>query len=269
MAKCFNNSLLKKDDMTVFYRGVNKVYPVETRHIPSLYYPPNEFYKHEKEIFEEVISVFPEEMLAQKTAVEKLFLMQHYRFPTRLMDMSKNPLIDLFFACFPDKGQQDASKDDGIVYTYTVPTDKIKFSSSHTVSMLSNLCKQHSSFLANDEDDLLRLGMDIMEERYAFEIKWMKEEDFNTVVCIRPRMNNPRIIRQAGYFLLFGVSGEKKNPAKIPNEWIGESISIPAKYKKSILEELNTMDYNEGFFYPDFEHVSNVLRRRYGKIGKC
>jgi hypothetical protein len=64
---------------------------------------------------------------------------------------------------------------------------------------------------------------------------------------------------------LFGINEKKKNPAKIPAEWIGESIKIPAKYKKSILNELDTMDYNEGFFYTDFEHVNEIVRKHYGK----
>lgn len=136
MAKCFGNPLLKRDGLTVFYCGVNKIYPAETRHIPNLYYPPNRFYENEDKIFKEVISLFPEETLAQRSTVEKLFLMQHYRFPTRLLDISKNPLVDLFFACFADKGRESSLKEDGVVYVYAVPTEEIKFSDSDTVSIL-------------------------------------------------------------------------------------------------------------------------------------
>jgi hypothetical protein len=31
------------------------------------------------------------------------------------------------------------------------------------------------------------------------------------------------------------------------------------------LEELDKMDFNEGFFYPDFEHFSDVICKRYSK----
>jgi hypothetical protein len=273
MAKCFNNPLLKKHDMTVFYRGVNKVYPVETRHIPSLYYPPNEFYEHEDKIFKEFVSVFPDEMLAHKLTIEKLFIMRHYGYPTRLLDISKNPLVDLFFACFADKGQDSTKNEDGVVYIYAVPNEKIKFSDGDTVAMLANICKRPSRGLhcldKNDEDALGYLAYETKQERLDFSEKYLKWDALNTVVCLRPRMNNPRIIRQSGYFFLFGINGKKEKYAKMPPEWIKDEIIIPAQYKQSILEELNTMDYNEGFFYPDFEHVSNVLRRRYGKIGKC
>ncbi|MDR2446462.1 MAG: FRG domain-containing protein [Treponema sp.] len=276
MAKCLGNPLLKTDGLTVFYRGVNKIYPAETRHIPSLYYPPNTFYEHEDAIFKEVISIFPDEMLVQRSTVEKLFLMQHYRFPTRLLDISKNPLVDLFFACFADKGDAASLKEDGVVYVYAVPTEEIKFSDSNTVSILANLCKCKKTFSVKNILHLDRKKFNA-ETEAAWELLYVIQEekphfrnvinpkDIPTVVCLRPRMNNPRIIRQDGCFFLFGVTGEKKDCAKMPPEWIKDHIVIPANSKKRILEELDKMDFNEGFFYPDLEHYSNVIRKRYHK----
>jgi hypothetical protein len=283
MARCFANPLLKKDGVSVFYRGVNKIYPAETRHIPGLYYPPNRFYEHEDEIFRETVSIFPDELLAQKLTVEKLFLMQHYRFPTRLLDISKNPLVDLFFACFADKGKEASFKDDGVVYVYAVPTKEIKFADSDAVSILANLCKRpHNGFVIdkkynikrdateeerlafNKEEAIQYLVYDIQEEKPHFH-PLVQPKTIGSVVCLRPRMNNPRIIRQDGYFFLFGVNGDKEHCAKMNADWIKDPIIIPAKYKKPILEELGKMDLDEGFFYPDFEHVSEVICRRYGK----
>jgi hypothetical protein len=282
LEKCLANPLLKKDGVTVFYRGVNTKYPSKTCHIPGLYYPANKFYEKEDVIFREVVSVFPEEMLAQRLTVEKLFLMQHYGFPTRIMDTSKNPLTSLFFACFADKGQEESFKGKGVVYVYAVPDKDIKFSDSDAVSILANLCKRPNTFSIdkkydikreateeerrafNEEEEILYLVYDIQEEKPQFR-PLIQPNTINSVVCLRPRMNNPRIIRQDGHFFLFGINGEKKNCAKLPPEWIKDPIFIPAKYKKSILGELDKMDYNEGFFYPDFEHVNNAIRKRYGK----
>jgi hypothetical protein len=108
------------------------------------------------------------------------------------------------------------------------------------------------------------LVYDIQEEKPHFH-PLILPEDLSSVVCLRPRMNNPRIIRQDGYFFIFGINGEKKHCAKMKADWIKDPIVIPAKHKKTILEELDKMDYNEGFFYPDFEHASGVIRRRYGQ----
>jgi hypothetical protein len=282
LEKCFANPLLKKDGVTVFYRGVNRQFSKETRHIPGLYYPPNTFYEKEDVIFREVVSIFPEEMLAQHLTIEKLFIMQHYSFPTRILDMSKNPLVSLFFACFAYKGQEASLNEDGVVYVYAVPEEKIKFSDSDTVSVLANLCKRPNTFSIdkkynikgeatedtrrafNKEEEILYLVYDIQEEKPHFH-PLIQPSDINTVVCLRPRLNNPRIIRQDGYFFLFGIKGKKKNCAELPSDWIKTPIIIPAKYKKSILAELDKMDFNESFFFPDFEHANSVIRKRYGK----
>jgi len=271
LAKCLGNPLVKRAETTVFYRGVNQFFP--NPHIPSLYYPPHEYYKNEDKILREVISIFPEEVLAQRSTVEKLCLMGHYRFPTRIMDISKNALVALFFACFANKGDETSLKKDGVVYVYAVPEEKIKFSDSDTVSVLANLCKRPNSFSIKDimsqdrkefntHQRVLYLVYDIQEEKPQF-TPLINPQHINSVVCLRPRMNNPRIIRQDGYFFLFGIEGEKKNCAKMPPEWIRDPITIPAEHKQDILAELKTMDYHEGFFYPDFEHVSEVIRERY------
>jgi hypothetical protein len=261
---------LQKEGFTVFYRGVNRIFR-ENPHTPSLYYPPNRFWEHEDTIFKEVISVFPEEMRRQALTVEKLFVMRHYGFPTRILDISVNPLVDLFFACFADKGDEASLEKDGIVYTYAVPTDEIKFSDGDTVAFLANICKlsstgKHSLNKKDNEDALAYLAYEVKQERNGFAAEYLSwdADGLNQVVCLRPRMNNPRIIRQQGFFFLFGIKDEKKNCAKMPDEWIKGSIIIPASSKETILRELASMGYDEGFFYPDYEHFNNVIRRRYG-----
>jgi hypothetical protein len=208
LEKCFANPLLKKDGISVFYRGVNRKFPDVTRHVPGLYHPPNRFYKKEDIIFKEVVSVFPDQMLAQRLTIEKLFIMQHYRYPTRIMDMSKNPLVSLFFACFADKGREASLNEDGIVYVYAVPEEKIKFSDSDTVSILANLCKRPNTFSIdskyninrdatekerkafNAEEEIQYLVYEIQEEKPHFR-PLVQPSTINSVVCLRPRHEQP------------------------------------------------------------------------------
>jgi len=272
LEKCFSNPLVKKENTTLFYRGVNEIFK-ETPHIPSLYYPPNNFYEKEHLIFNETISLFPDEMSAQKTTVEKLILMKHYNYPTRIVDISKNPLIGLFFACFADRGQDKTLKEDGIVYVYAVPNHEISYCDSDTVTILANLCKltneeeridsNLSDKAFNEQPTIKRLLHEIRQDKPDF-ASHIDPGETEGVVCLRPRMNNPRIIKQDGYFFLFGFKDRKENCSKLPQDWIQDPISIPWDSKQSILEQLDAMDINEGFVYPDFEHVNNVVRKRYG-----
>ena len=271
--KCFSNPVLKKNETQVFYRGVNKIYR-ETPHIPSIYYPGG-FIENEDKIFKEAISFFPEELLAQRTTVEKLIIMQHYRFPTRILDISKNPLIALFFACFPDS-KEETLKKDGMVYQFNVPKKEIKYCDSDTVSVIANLCKRPIDFSIRDiyhldrdkfnkEDEILYLVHEIRDEKTYFH-GLVIPKDINSVVCLRPRMNNPRIVRQDGYFFLFGIHFEKKNCAKLNPDWIDDKkLLIPHDAKQKILEELNILNINEAFVFPDYEHISTDIRKRYKK----
>jgi len=269
--KCFSNPVLKKSDKQVFYRGVNQIFR-KTPFIPSIYYPGGLIEK-EDIIFKEALSYFPEEFLAQRTTVEKLILMQHYRFPTRIMDISKNPLIALFFACFPDQNKE-TKNEDGMVYLFSVPKNEIKYCDSDAVSVIANLCKRPFCFSIrniypldredfNEEEVIQYLVHEIRDEKPYFHLL-VDKQDINSVVCLRPRMNNPRIIRQDGYFFLFGIDYEKKNCAKLNSDWIDDKkFIIPYDAKQRILEELNVLNINEAFIYPDYEHISADIRKRY------
>jgi hypothetical protein len=273
LSKCLKNAPPDKEGVSVFYRGINMIPPKGKEHLPSLYHAKGNLYEHEDDIFNEIISVFPEQMLAQKLTVEKLFLMRHYGFPTRLLDISKNPLVDLFFACFADKGCENTKNKDGVVYIYGFPTDDIKYSDSDTVTMLANICKISSKKFREDYEKASgALVFEIQQERIGFHKEIMEEENkknnvLDKVVCVRPRMNNPRIIRQDGCFFLFGIKDEKANCAKMPQGWIKDKIIIPWQCKENILADLDTMNNNESFFYHDFEHLNDVIRRRYIKQG--
>lgn len=270
--KCFDNPVLKNEDIQVFYRGVSPIFR-QTPHIPSIYYQKH-LIENEDKIFKEAISFFPNELLAQRTTVEKLIFMQHYRFPTRVMDIGKNPLVCLFFACFPDQDMEKLKKD-GIVYLYKVPKKEIKYCDSDAVSVIANLCKRPINFSVrglpsereafNEEEAIQYLVHEIREEKTYFH-GVVEKKHINSVVCLRPRMNNPRIVRQDGYFFLFGIDNEKKDCAKINPDWIDDRrFFIPSDAKQGILKELDRLNINESFVYPDYEHVSNHIRAMFYK----
>jgi hypothetical protein len=249
------------------FRGEHDTY---SQLLPSIYRRGYDYLAHEHIIFKETLSRFPDEMAAQQLTVEKLIFMQHYEIPTRLMDISRNPLAGLFFACYAN-GCVDAQDRDGRIFVFSVPENEMRYCDSDTVSLIANLCERPPEFSVDDEFGLEKLVRGITErEKPNFEYaKYYHDRNlFNQVLCVRPRWNNPRIIRQDGYFLLFGIDEVKAKPARINPAWKADEIVIPGGKKEALLDELDYLNINESFFFPDYKHLANTFSTKYKKSEK-
>ena len=123
-------NLAIKSDHDYFWRGHSDQ---NYKLIPSIY-RNTRFINKEHLLFKEAILRHPGEFAQRRSYFEKLSLMQHYEFPTRLLDISENPLVALYFAC---KSQQ--LKKDGQVVMLAVPNEKIKYYDSDTVTVICAL----------------------------------------------------------------------------------------------------------------------------------
>lgn len=135
----------KDKNLTFFFRGSGNK---EWKNIPSVYRTRN-FIEKEKEIYYEMIARCPQYFTHCESTLEHLVMMQHYDVPTRLLDISENPLVALFFACSEQKEQRINEKTnkpydffyDGRVDVFNIPDKEIKQYNSDTGAMLANLAK--------------------------------------------------------------------------------------------------------------------------------
>ena len=88
-------------------------------------------------LFRDMVAHEPQSFSECRSALDHLVQMQHYGLPTRLLDVTMNPLVALYFAC------EEATSEpaDGAVYHFAVPEQKVKHYDSDTVSVLANLAK--------------------------------------------------------------------------------------------------------------------------------
>lgn len=89
--------------------------------------------------FRNVVAQQSSEFAQCKSAIEYLVKMQHYGLKTRLLDITSNALIALYFACANHLG--DANGKEGEVIIFKFPKGIIKHYDSDTISAVANIAK--------------------------------------------------------------------------------------------------------------------------------
>lgn len=142
---------------TRFFRGhSNNEYEM----IPSIY-RDNDLINNEDRIIKDVLTECAEYFPSHEILFDKLVRMQHYDCPTRLLDISYNALVGLYFAVNKNDGKNtktincqkcnqknpfDDDLKDGEVIILDIPNNKIKYQDSDTVAILSALSLQKIDF---------------------------------------------------------------------------------------------------------------------------
>ena len=256
-----------RDDAEIFYRGHEdanfELTPSLLRRWPDGSW---QFLPSEDRLNKELLIAHYDEFQGDQYCFDRLVRMQHFGLPTRLLDISGNPLVALFFACY---GKQELMGDPGEVIIFRVPEAKIKYYDSDTVSCLSNL--SNLSYAQKNELDLA-LGVDafnvsevagkllhhIKSEKGFFEPR-IDPDHLGSIICVKAKQTNTRIKSQSGAFLLYG------HGAMLPDSGQdGLEISrITVTGKLRILDQLDALNINATTVYPSIDQTAEHLKVRY------
>lgn len=238
-----------------FFRGqANKDWPL----IPTLY--RNGYFEKEAAMIKEILNELPDEFnLADR--VDILAKLQHYGFPTRLLDITANPLVALYFACFKEKEMDN----DGAIYVFL--DVEARWSDHPYVNMVMEYIFQYTPHNVNLSEMLMRL-----KNRPDLHILHDEGDILDCltmpVIAIIPRKITNRLIAQEGAFFLFGMNAYPAanthdntysfTPLVIDDlDKLGfqcQKLIIPARYKREILDQLDLLGINERILFADLEH---------------
>lgn len=316
-----------KEGHTRFFRGHGDE---SWQMLPSIY---RETYliENEDKIIKDALTYCPDDFLPSNTLFEKLVKLQHYGCYTRLLDLTANALVALYFAASP------SSNKDGELIILDIPDAEIKYGDSDTVAILSalslqsnqlnilpliiladraknmeerkieierqndynkfgdkkeefanNVLKQfdfpynwktineitrieriHRVFIEsfNMQREIISLLHDIQTDKPSFR-PVIEPSDLQRVICVRAKLNNQRISRQQGCFLLFGIKGSKTKAAVIPDEWQRlasnrQKVLVKADRKDAIKKELESFGISKRPLFPELEAQAKEIMDYY------
>ena len=264
---------IQRDEMVAFRGHSDSTY----RNTPSVL-RTDKLVKNEHTVLRELVSLHPEEFHTDNTTLELLVRAQHYGLPTRLLDVTFNPLAGLFFAC------NNHPHLEGQVVAFIVKKERVKQYDSDTVSCLSNL-----AFLTDTEKKRIKSNLDRMLEEHEIsdrrDIKnfratapmrrllhfirnekphfenAIKPHTLRQFVLVLPKRSNRRIVAQSGAFIVFGCHSTLNDD--VSPKFRTERFVIPSDCKERICTDLSKLSINERTMFPEIDRAANFLNKQY------
>jgi len=174
------------------------------------------------------------------------------------------------------------------------------------IKNLNFITKLEDKILCFMNEEISRINMfyfekllNFIKEDKPYFIPIIDPRDINKVFAIKPKLDNPRIVRQQGAFLIFGIEEQEtphsdktpKKMTKVPPEWVirgkveteGDKLDkltntssesgkqqeikrrliIKSSDKERIIKELSKLGINKSTLFPEIDKVAEYVKEKY------
>ena len=274
---------------TLYFRGESREFdalkPSVMRN-PKPTMPPLKLF--EAEMLTDLLTQQPDAFNSLGSTWSQWVMAQHHRLQTRLLDITRNPLVALFFA------SNDHQSADGRLHVFAVPKSVIKPFNSDQVDLIANFAKlpraeqnfilgktaaeavqdafppegqspQHGPQLFADAVDHLNamIRRERPDHREQFDIR-----DLYRVFVVEPQQIFDRIKAQAGAFLLsaFHERFERPEILKISPDttiYAHHILKISAGNKDAIIRDLRSFNVDRETLFPNVDETAIAITQAY------
>jgi hypothetical protein len=277
-----------------FYRGHSDK---DWRLLPSIY--RKYLLDFEEEFINEFMRRRPDEFSENDGLFNVVAKMQHYGLLTRLLDVTENPAVALYFSCC------DNFDKDGELFLFQISLDEIP--NNTVLNIITEFYIRHRN--AGGNYNVKAYYEDIVSNHKEKDVKNAFYYITNGYYCFsRPKIISERILRQSGSFMLFAddvcpkenCKSEKcihRDSDKCKKDSIPKVISERAKTlsirgtmydytdlhfkcnqngyryivksekKRDILSELQTIGITKAFLFPELNNIGiDIMEDYYSRI---
>lgn len=222
-----HNYQLYQDQNRIFYRGQLTRYGFE----PTIARGAGDFCDKE-------VSEYSNSCQGNESVLERLAKMQHYGKPTRLLDMTIDTLVALYFAV------TNTERADASVYLFIRPNIDADSLHARILSFIATQANRQIDSLVDSFN--LQYNETVTKQDFA---KYAQTGAFITPNTIKTN-NNERMKRQKGTFAIPGniiENGKITGIKPLTKEKGYEEIIIPFEHHEYIRKKLDDLAYDEFF----------------------
>ena len=280
------------DDAALYFRGeacsLWELRPSVMRQTDDGCYP---FRSAEARMLDDLMTREPEAFRPLDSALGQWVFAQHHGLKTRLLDVTRNPLVALFNAC------EQHDSEDGKLHVFAVPRSLIRSFNSDAIRVVANFAKlprnQQNLLLGKTEAELTRdelppdsdhpttgleqfsdvkarLLANIRYERPQFEDK-IDLRDLFRVFVVEPQRVFDRLRAQSGAFLMsafhdrFERDEVLKWNAEIPI-YAHHVLRVPCaeEAKAKLLQDLKLLNVTREVLLPSVDESAGAVTKLHG-----
>lgn len=241
------------------------------------------FRSYEGEMLKEAMTRRPEDFIGAHSALSQWVLAQHHGLKTRLLDLTRNPLVALYYACTE---KETGLSSTGVIHVFVFPGLFVKTFEDDSISVVANFAKlspweqdlllgkrriripnsQIGGVRRSDYDKaLLHLVRLIGQEKPRFGDA-LDPRDLFRVFVVEPQQSFERIRAQAGAFLIsafherFEHQWVQQRIARFP-DYHHYMIEVPSEQKSEILIDLDMLGISRESMFPSLDESTQAITR--------